>query len=151
MTVLERFNEKWEPEPMSGCWLWTGCCQSDGYGHLRNQSGKMQQAHRISWELNVGEIPDGLCVLHRCDTRTCVNPKHLFLGTQADNVRDMLTKGRLVSSFGESNGWSKLTEQDVRKIRALEGQVTAIEIGKIFGVSGRHIGSIHRRQRWAHI
>lgn len=76
----------------SGCWEWTGW-RAHGYGYFFHE-GKDQRAHRVSYELFVGSIPDGLVVMHSCDNRPCVNPDHLSVGTQADNVRDMVAKGR---------------------------------------------------------
>lgn len=78
------------------CWLWLGARGKDGYGRaaLPGHSGGMALAHRISWLLTNGEIPSGMQVLHRCDNRQCVRPDHLFLGTQADNIKDMWAKGR---------------------------------------------------------
>lgn len=92
-SVQDRFSAKVSPEPMSGCWLWTGSFRRDGYGSL-SIDGVTHAAHRVSWWLSKGEIHDGLCVLHRCDNRACVNPDHLWLGTKRDNTNDMLRKGR---------------------------------------------------------
>ena len=85
-----------QPEPMTGCHLWIGGADPDGYGVISRQGrrGKQERAHRVAYELFVGPIPDGICVLHRCDTPACVNPEHLFLGTNLDNVRDRDAKGR---------------------------------------------------------
>jgi len=95
-SMTERF---WKKADKSGdCWLWTGSKMSSGYGSF-NFYGNVQLAHRVSWILKYGPIPigydfHGTCVLHKCDTKLCVNPDHLFLGTNADNVADMLAKGR---------------------------------------------------------
>jgi hypothetical protein len=80
------------------CWLWTGC-KSRGYGRFRSRGNKVtsQRTHRVSWEIAHGPIPDGLKVLHRCDTPACVRPDHLFLGTQKENVWDSIQKGRHVN------------------------------------------------------
>src|SRR5882672_3448747 len=86
------------------CWLWTGKIARDGYGYLRDQA-----AHRVSWELHNGPVPEGKWVLHHCDIRPCVNPSHLFLGSRQDNMDDMSMKGR---------AGKKLTAEDVRVIRA---------------------------------
>ena len=77
----------------SGCWGWVGASSGAGYGHTRI-GGRNISAHRTSWELHFGAVPDGMCVLHRCDNRRCVRPDHLFLGTLSDNSRDCVEKGR---------------------------------------------------------
>lgn len=92
-TLQERFDDMYCPEPNSGCWLWTASVRHR-YGSIRTSSTKCSSAHRVSWELHHGPIPEGICVLHRCDTPTCVNPDHLFLGTQLDNIKDRDQKGR---------------------------------------------------------
>lgn len=84
----------------NGCWLWTGRLRKNGYGRMK-VNGKDERAHRVSWWIHRGEIPDDLCVLHKCDTRACVNPECLFLGTRKDNYDDMRQKGR--HSHGESH------------------------------------------------
>lgn len=84
-----------QPEPNSGCWLWTGRYGNNGYGTFGGgRKGERTGAHRLVWEITNGPIPDGLFVLHRCDVRGCVNPEHLFLGTAKDNTQDMMAKGR---------------------------------------------------------
>lgn len=83
------------------CWKWTACTNEFGYG-LFNAQGRQQRAHRVSYKMHVGDIPDGLQICHHCDNPPCTNPKHLFLGTQADNMQDASRKGR--SAFGDRNG-----------------------------------------------
>src|SRR5690348_11100206 len=99
-------------------WLWRGGIDRLGYGTTK---GKHPKAHRLAWELFNGPIPDGMNVLHKCDVRNCVNPDHLFIGTQLDNMRDMVSKGRWRPSgvMGESHGNSKLSEADVTEMRRL--------------------------------
>lgn len=91
--VADRFWPK--VQRGEGCWLWTGACDTYGYGLIRwRQRDRWDKAHRVSWIIASGPIPNGLCVLHKCDNPPCVNPAHLFLGTQADNMHDMKIKGR---------------------------------------------------------
>lgn len=90
-----------EPEPNTGCWLWSGSLGSTGYGHIR-QGDDVLHAHRASWELFKGLLPPGLFVCHKCDVMPCVNPDHLFLGTPKDNMKDMSAKGRLRGVVGRS-------------------------------------------------
>ncbi len=88
------FDEWYTAEPNTGCWLWTGSRNQKGYGWSRIQGISTRMAHRISWLLHRGDIPEGVLVCHKCDTPSCVNPDHLFLGTQKDNLLDMSRKGR---------------------------------------------------------
>ena len=105
-TILERFQEKYIAVPESGCLLWEGCFTSDGYGQLKVK-GKMMKAHRVSWELHKGPIPGGLQVCHKCDTPACVNPDHMFIGSDKDNTQDAIKKGRF-SGFKPGNiPWNK--------------------------------------------
>lgn len=136
------------------CHLWTGYIEPGGYGHVRVGS-KSIGAHRISWELhNKMKIPKGLCVLHKCDVRHCVNPEHLFLGTHKDNVVDMIQKGRQVlnPTFGENHFSAKLKEKDVKEIRKLLSLGHAIaSIGKRYSVSHIPILKIKNNITWRHV
>lgn len=114
--IGERLDTQSIPEPNTGCWLWTGYMNRQGYGRLRvgGRSGRMILAHRASWERERGPIPDGLDCLHACDTPLCINPAHLFLGTHADNMADMVRKGRI---GGERHAKAKLTWRKVLELR----------------------------------
>lgn len=102
-TIEDRFETKFTCEPNSGCWLWTGATSTSGYGLLFVQ-GRARTASRVAWEISGRTISQGLQVLHHCDVRSCVNPRHLFLGTNADNVSDRVRKGRSARVTGDANG-----------------------------------------------
>jgi hypothetical protein len=139
MATIERFWAKVSKQP-SGCWLWTGSKRSKGYGafcYAKNGEVVQGRAHRFSWELHNGEIPDGLCVLHKCDVPSCVNPDHLWLGTKAENNRDMVAKGRRVVGGtyggmyprGESHPNCRYEDaviRDIRKRHACGGTYSGI-------------------------
>ena len=113
-SVRERFEARYEIDQESGCWLWTGTCNPAGYGTI-GKDRRERLAHRVSWELHRGPIPDGLSVCHHCDVPRSVNPDHLFVGTDADNMADKTRKMR--QHWGEKKPTSKLTEGQVRAIR----------------------------------
>lgn len=136
------------PEPNTGCWLWLGVIQRDGYGVY----GRRELAHRAAQRIHCGPPPPGAYVLHRCDVRHCVNPDHLFLGGHQDNMDDMAKKGRraIISKPGESNGSAKLTAPDVVRIREmLAAGVARSRVATAFGVTYSNVRMIHRGQTWA--
>lgn len=135
-------------EPNSGCWLWTGAVDKDGYGKLTVKYQDVR-AHRVSYETYTGAIPEGLVACHKCDTPACINPDHLFLGTHADNIADRDAKGRHIPRYGADNGSAKLTEESVRAIRSANGSQKSIGSG--FGVSQSIVSLIKRGERWQHI
>ena len=133
---------------MSGCWLWTAGCNQKGYGLFRlNHRESKPGAHRVSWLLYRGEIPDGLQVCHHCDMPCCVNPEHLFLGTHAENVADMVKKGR--QSYGEINANHKLTEAEVKAIRLDHRNWR--QVAADYGVSHKTIWEARTGKTWRHI
>ena len=142
-TPLERFMENISPEPNSGCWLWTASCLRYGYGRFRMR-GSETLAHRASYIIFIGEIPSGMCVCHKCDVRSCVNPEHLFLGTQSENIADAERKGR--NAWGVRNRHNKLSEDEVRKIRMDQRPIA--EIARSYNVTDTAIWSIKHRKTW---
>lgn len=139
--IVALFLKKMKPNNTTGCWEWTAAV-CDGYGRVRFQ-GKMQLAHRVSFELHFGSIPDGPLVCHRCDNPICVNPEHLFLGSHSDNMADMAHKGRrrgITAVHGERHGRAKITDADVATIRS-SGQ-SSVALAREFDVSDRQIRHI---------
>lgn len=128
------------------CIEFAGYLLPSGYGQKWFR-GRKWRAHRVAWVLANGEIPDGMCVCHRCDNRACVNPDHLFLGTKADNSRDMVRKGR--QTKGQDIVKSKITESQVLAIRA--DPRTQCEIAADYGVHRTLVSHIKRRKIWVHI
>lgn len=147
-TTEERF---WKyVQKQDRCWEWAGVGRVAGYGRLRVSGGNKVLAHRFSWELHRGTIPDGLFVCHHCDNRLCVRPEHLFLGTAQDNVDDMMAKGRGVESRGEANGNSKLTRAQVEDIRMRRARgEKRIDLAREFGVRPENVSLITAKKIWA--
>lgn len=141
------FHDRYIPEPNTGCWLWTGP-NASRYGFFPYAGEKY--AHRVSYMLENGPIPDGMQVCHSCDMPFCVNPDHLWLGTQKDNMIDMHSKGRHgFGPNGEAARHSKLIESDVRAIRST--QDPAPKLAKEYGVTRGTINKIRRRATWRHM
>lgn len=133
--LIERFHEKWRLDSKTGCWEWIGAKAGKGYGFIKRPGERKQiYAHRLSWLIHFGAIPDGILVCHTCDNVSCVRPTHLFLGTAEDNLQDMKAKDRHL--HGSRNGNSKLTDNMVRQLFKLAEQgVSQGEIGRIFGIA----------------
>src|SRR4030095_5152697 len=155
-TLQERFDSKWEPEPLSGFWLCTsavtGTPDKRGIIHVGRKNDPPVYAHRVAWQLYRGEIPIGLLVLHRCDTPLCVNPDHLFLGTTRDNALDCVAKGRWGKrNFprGENHHNAKITEATVREIR--QSIDTLVVCAERYGLHFGTVSDIRRRKTWRHI
>ncbi len=144
-TPEQRFWPKVDKTGNKGCWQWTSTLDYTGYGRFHvspQQRGAM--AHRYSYELHYGSIPEGFDCLHKCDNPACVNPDHLFLGTHQDNMTDMVKKGRVAK---------KLTKQDVLNIRQLytSRKWRQKEIAKRYNVHQSHISYIVNYKYWKHI
>lgn len=127
-----------------GCWIWTGCLNNNGYGEINmggREKGGSVYAHRASWELRNGDVTTGMCVCHKCDNPACVNPDHLFLGTQRENMRDAAVKGRISQA--------RLTADQVREIRCSVSSNR--EFAAKFGVNTDIIGNVRRGKTYKHV
>lgn len=131
-----------------GCWIYQGGISSNGYGVV-SVKNKSVGAHRVSYESRFGKIPDGMCVLHRCDVRSCINPDHLFLGTLGNNNSDRESKGRSSDRRGEKNTMAKLTDIEVEVIRHLASirKLTQRQLAAMFLISQQHVSSLVCRRR----
>lgn len=152
----ERMDRFWSKVKKSGgCWEWTGGTDERGYGRLwGDDQNRSLKAHRVSWELANGPIPDGMHVLHHCDNPPCVNPAHLWLGTHDDNMADMVAKGR--TGWGDLKGEDRynaqLTEEIVREARALHAEGwTYAQLEERYGVHQRVISKAVRGISWKHV
>jgi Autographiviridae endonuclease len=147
---LDEYPRFWGKVDRSGeCWNWTASKLPNGYGQI-NVDGKHYTAHRFCWQIVYGSIPQGYCVLHRCDNRACVRPSHLFLGTTQDNTLDRQLKWR--TRRGEQHYAAKVTEDQVREMRRRYdlGELAA-HIADDFGIERRHGWLICTRKRWKHV
>lgn len=160
VTFEERFKNSYKINKDNGCWEWTKSLGSHGYAHTANK-GKNLRGHRVSYKLYIGKIPKGKLVLHKCDNRKCVNPEHLFLGTQKDNMLDMskknrhpiAQKGKKVKGFEngklENHHSAKLNLIKVDEIRILlKANVSMAEIARRYSVSPKTIFNIKNNRIW---
>lgn len=145
MTPAEKLAFYSTRSSADACWEWNGAIKSDGYGHLRLW-GRYTQAHRAMWQIENGSIPAGLFVCHKCDNRKCINPSHLFLGTNAENLADMRAKGRgripPKTEIGEKHPQAKFSDDVVLAVRA-DGR-TQREIASHYGMSTGWVSYIKR-------
>lgn len=154
-TLRDRFNQKWIPEPNSGCWLWEGSINSDGYGHIGAgdpaRPAFVAKAHRVSYELHCGPIPAKTLVCHRCDNPSCVNPHHLFLGSHQDNMQDRAAKKRsiLCGKVGEQNNGAKISADIVNQIR--QSNLSSPKASRVFAISESNVRRIRTFKSWRHI
>lgn len=158
-THLDRFWKKVDKRGPEECWEWVGSIKSGGYGQFK-LNGSPRLAHRVSYEIHNGPIPKGpgyhgTCVCHTCDNPPCVNPAHLWLGTNADNVADKVRKGRskvdcshLRVKPGQYHPSAKVTWDDVENIRANTMNLTQRELGEMFGIARSTVSAIQRQENW---
>lgn len=149
---LERFFSRLSGPSERGCREWLLVKMPFGHG-ICNIANRNWLTHRVAWIIANGAIPEGMEVCHHCDNPPCCNAEHLFLGSHLDNMRDCKLKGRntWTPRPGETNNLAKLTEEDVREIRALAGSMTYKEIASLFGVTRANVGFIINRKTWSHI
>lgn len=157
--MSNRFWAKVDIKAPNECWAWTAAKNSKtGYGcfrvgSLKDGSRRMIDAHRHAVELTRGFITEGLYVLHRCDNRICVNPNHLYVGTQSDNISDMWNRGRSGRkadfAMGKNNGRARLSEDQVRMVRA--SLKSGPDLAKELGITRAQVSAIRRRKAWAHV
>lgn len=133
-----------------GCWNWKAGLISSGYGSAYSPTLGPQAAHRLAWILTNGEIPDGMYVLHKCDNKKCVNPDHLYLGTQKKNLQD--AKDRGLTNTGEKHWNTSITESEVKLMRSLYKSGTPIKmIADIFNITYKNTWQILKFKRWKHL
>ena len=149
--IMNRLLEKVKLDEETGCWMWQGAGDKNGYGCMKID-GRRGKAHRWMYEAVFGKFDRKLLVCHHCDTPACVNPAHLFLGNDADNIRDKVSKGR--QARGEMfSSRTKLTQDAVLEIREryARGNVTQQELAQQYGVGIMQVSRIIRHKRWAHV
>ena len=141
MPALIPWEDRWIPEPNTGCYLWLGALNNKGYGTL-GRGDKWFTAHRYAWMLAHGPIPAGMLCLHRCDQRSCVRVDHLFLGKPQDNMDDMRAKGRKVVLFGDGLR-ARLRDCEVAEIRRLHAAgVKPRLLTRMFKITNQHVSAI---------
>lgn len=153
-SIEMRFWEKVRKGETDECWEWQGAKSRDGYGRLRRPGPAKTEhrdlrAHHIAWQIENGPVPQGMCVLHKCDNPPCCNPKHLFLGTRTVNNADKKEKGRSADRHGTNNSNVKLTEGDVIEIRKLASLgMSQMQVAALFSVKQPQISRIVRGESW---
>lgn len=139
MTALERFEL--HLNKTDSCWLWVGGVNGRGYGNF-HYNGTTVSAHRASWELFKGSIPEGLHVLHKCDVKNCVNPDHLFVGTRSDNMKDKVNKGRDADRSGTRNPMAKFSDELIVSIKLTGKTKSYAKLAVDYGMSEKHVRDI---------
>lgn len=147
--LAERFWEKVDIQENDKCWEWKAFTHPfSGYGMFQLKEG-VRHAHRVAYMLETGKMPIGFLVCHKCNNRKCCNPQHLYAGTPKENMNDRENAGNHAKGMAKKN--SKLTDLDVKKIRALRGEKSQRKISNIFGISKSIVGDIQLGKRWKHV
>jgi hypothetical protein len=147
--LAERFWEKVDVRGTGECWPWLASTKQGGYGKIASGDGRILLAHRVAYQLASGPVQPGLVVCHRCDNPGCVNPAHLFLGTQAENLRDMRTKGRGNPPRGSQHPKTQLTNEIVTRIRA--DTRSHRRLAREYGIGKSTVGMIKAGATWKHL
>lgn len=169
-TLYARFTKKFLMDTKTGCWNWTASTINSGYGVIGTGPHKVETAHRVSWRIYRGPIPNDLWVLHKCDNRRCVNPDHLYLGTIRDNAQDVMRRGKpycfhlrshitpevdarrkaaLPRGAAHHRSGAVLSAEEVCAIRAAHGSQRAI--ASQFGITQQNVSKIRRGETWGHL
>lgn len=153
MTTIERFWDQVDIKSIEECWTWMGYKNKKGYGRFGITSYNKYLSHRYCWTICCGDIPLGLFVLHKCDNPSCVNPMHLFLGTNSDNMIDCSNKDRSNKPRGENNPSHKLKTIDIINIRKqyISGEYSQRQLAKMYNIHQTTIGDIVRQELWQHV
>ena len=149
MKTAKPFEKRFQPVPWSGCWIWTGWVDENGYGRLKLPNSTQRiRAHRWSYELHKGKVPDGLFVCHTCDVRSCVNPDHLYAGTPIENNLDRKNRNRggQLKISGELSKVRKLNADQVLEIRSMPGTLSSI--AKKYGIGTSQVFRIKTNKTW---
>jgi hypothetical protein len=136
------------PHGPDECWPWKNSTAAGGYGMIRTKAGRLK-AHRVAYRLAHGPLTEGMSVCHTCDNPACVNPAHLYQGTHKQNMRDRAARGRGGDLRGERNGRARLTDDDIRAIRASDA--TNVALAAAFGVSDVMVSKVRRGVAWRHV
>jgi len=143
------------PKDKTKYWIWTGCANKQGYGYFgykHQDKVRIRMAHRVSYGISNGNTPSDKYILHKCDNPRCVNPSHLWVGDQMDNVHDMIAKGRArFAKPGTANFNAKLSAKDIKYIRRVYalGKFTQAKLAEMFGVAQAHVSAICLKKSWA--
>lgn len=148
--IIKRFWLSVPKKEPDQCWEWQGHKDRSNYGQIRI-NGRWARSHRLSFVINVGLLIEGMSICHSCDNPACVNPAHLWQGTNHENILDKVKKGRAKVGIGERQHLSKLTPALVSKIRELAGKVGHRQLAKMFNVARQSISCVINRRTWKHV